>query len=1050
MKILVIGSGPIVIGQAAEFDYSGSQACRALKEEGHEIVLVNNNPATIMTDVDFADRTYLEPLVLETLVEIIKKEKPEGLLATLGGQTGLNLAVQLGKSGALEKHNVKLLGTSLESIQMAEDRGSFKDLMNQIGEPVLESRVVRNLNEAEDFLKKMGLPLVIRPAYTLGGSGGGFANDVSSFIEIVKNGLQMSPVTEVLLEKSIYGWKELEYEVMRDGAGNCITVCNMENLDPMGVHTGDSIVVAPSQTLTDKEYHKLRTSSLKIIDSLDIKGGCNVQFALNEDGEYIVIEVNPRVSRSSALASKATGYPIARVAALIASGKTLPEIRNKVTGTTTACFEPALDYIVTKIPRWPFDKFPKANRELGVQMKATGEVMSIGRNFKESFIKALGSLEMPGKKLFPFAGKEDDFIKSLLKTPTDQRIYAIFESIFRGWETEEICSISGWNSFFIEELKELLRLVFLGELGTEEQLQEFFDRDDIDSYTHYLGEETSKKSRDKRSFRMVDTCASEFESFTRYYYGTDGEDSESEKTKSPIVVVGGGPIRIGQGIEFDCCCVHALQAIRESGHEAVMINNNPETVSTDFDFSDQLFFEPLNHEDVLKVVDDIDAKGVIVQFGGQTSINMANQLEKNGVNLLGTPLSGIDIAEDRKKIDRLLSELGVNMPKGYTVDGPEDLEELIEVLSFPVLVRPSFVLGGRAMTIAYTKEDVVVAVKDAYEQVDGKNPILIDEYILGKELEIDLVCDGTDIYVPGVMEHIERAGVHSGDSMAVFPSFSLDEKTINEIVEIGRKIAFGLECIGMLNIQYIMSEGSIYVLEVNPRASRTVPFLAKATGISMAKVATKVMLGQSIKDQGVPIGLGPKPKCNTLKAPVFSFNKLLGVEVGLGPEMKSTGEIMSFGKSLTEVFSKTWTSLGFNNSKIRKGAVLITVDDRDKPFAAKLAKRIKKLGYEIYATSGTYDFFETKSIEAFPIRKIHEGTPNLLNLLSDERISFVVNSVSGNSEAETDGMRIRAASVRNEVPLFTNLESAEAFVETLEFWSNEDKVFPVRALQDSI
>ena len=1050
MKILVIGSGPIVIGQAAEFDYSGSQACRALKEEGHEIVLVNNNPATIMTDVDFADRTYLEPLVVDTLIQIIEKEKPEGLLPTLGGQTGLNLAVQIGKTGILEKHNVKLLGTSLDSIQMAEDRGSFKDLMKEIGEPVLESKVVKNLEEAEDFLKEMGLPLVIRPAYTLGGSGGGFANDVSSFLQIVKNGLQMSPVTEVLLEKSIYGWKELEYEVMRDGAGNCITVCNMENLDPMGVHTGDSIVVAPSQTLTDKEYHMLRSSSLKIIESLDIKGGCNVQFALNEKGEYIVIEVNPRVSRSSALASKATGYPIARVAALIATGKTLPEIKNKVTGTTTACFEPALDYIVTKIPRWPFDKFPKANRELGVQMKATGEVMSIGRNFKESFVKAVASLEIPGKKIFPFFDKTDKEIEMLLKTPTDQRVYAIFESIFRNWGSEKICSLSGWNDFFVNEIQDLLRLVFLGKLGTEEQRKEFLEREDIESYPFYEKEKISKKTKNKRSFRMVDTCASEFESFTRYYYGTENELSESEKTKSPIVVIGGGPIRIGQGIEFDCCCVHALQAIREMGFEAVMVNNNPETVSTDFDFSDQLFFEPLNYEDVLKIVDDIDAKGVIVQFGGQTSINMAEKLVENNVSLLGTSLSGIDIAEDRKKIDKLLSKLDIKMPKGYTIDNPDELEKIIDVLNFPVLVRPSFVLGGRAMTIAYSKDDVFGAVKEAYEQVDGKNPILIDEYIFGKELEIDLVCDGKDVYIPGVMEHIERAGVHSGDSMAVFPSFSLDPESISQIVDIGKKIAFGLNCIGMLNIQYIMSEGVIYVLEVNPRASRTVPFLAKATGISMAKVATKVMLGQTLEDQGVPIGLGPKPKCSTLKAPVFSFNKLLGVEVGLGPEMKSTGEIMSFGESLTEVFSKTWTSLGFNDVNSEKGAVLITVNDRDKLFASVLAKRARKLGYEIYATSGTYDFFSEKSIDSFPIRKIHEGEPNLLNLISDGRISFVINSVSGNSEAETDGMRIRAASVKNEIPLFTNLESAEAFLETLEFWSKDSKVFPVRALQDSI
>ncbi|MBC8514999.1 carbamoyl-phosphate synthase large subunit [bacterium] len=1037
---MIIGSGPIVIGQAAEFDYSGSQALVALKEEGHEVVLVNNNPATIMTDLGFADRTYLEPLAVDVVEEIIRVERPDGLLATLGGQTGLNIAVALGERGVYEKYKVELLGTPLASIRQAEDRGAFKALLKEMGEPVLESDLVRTVEEARRCAQEIGFPLVIRPAYTLGGSGGGFAENASQLEERVALGLERSPVTEVLLEKSIVGWRELEYEVMRDRAGNAVTICNMENLDPMGVHTGDSVVVAPSQTLTDREYQTLRTASLRIIGALGIEGGCNIQFALDYSGDYRVIEVNPRVSRSSALASKATGYPIARVAALIALGKTLPEIENRVTGTTSACFEPTLDYIVTKIPRWPFDKFPTADRRLGVQMKATGEVMAIGRTLKESLAKALRSLELPGNSLFPLAEKRDEELEVLMEKATDQRLFGVLEGLERGWGVERVSTLSGWDPFFVGEWLGMVDEMGAGRLGSKDQQKEVSTR---------RGLSLPKKIENRGVFRMVDTCASEFESRTAYLYGTEEtEEDESELSgQAPVVVVGGGPIRIGQGIEFDCCCVHALTALREKGIPAVMVNNNPETVSTDFDMSDQLFFEPLTSEDVLRVVRRTKARGVILQFGGQTSLNLANDLTRVGVEILGTPLEGIEAAEDRGKIDAILGRLGIARPRGHALTHPDELDELLGALRLPVLVRPSFVLGGRAMRIAHSKEDLRAFVQLAYEQVDGEHPILVDEYVRGKEIEVDLVCDGESVHIPGVMEHIERAGVHSGDSMAVFPSYSLSDKEIESVVDVATRIAFALDTLGMLNIQFILSEGKLYVLEVNPRASRTVPFLAKATGISMAKVATRVMTGGSLIEEGIPLGLAPAPPMIALKAPVFSFAKLAGVRVDLGPEMKSTGEIMSFGEGLAEVFSKTWVSLGMDDIKPEKGAVLLTVNDDDKAYTVDLAKRFYALGYALCATSGTAKAIQAEGVVVEEVAKIG-AQRNLLNDIQEGSIALVVNSVSGSGATQTDGRRIRQACVEIGVGLFTNVEAAEAFVETMERWEKGEGAGPVRALQD--
>lgn len=1038
MKILIIGSGPIVIGQAAEFDYSGSQACRALREEGHEIVLVNNNPATIMTDLDFADRTYLEPLVPEVVERIIAAEKPEGILPTLGGQTGLNLAVALEDAGVYRKHGVKLLGTGLEAIRTAEDRGAFKGLLERLGEPVLESRVVRTLEEAEDYAREIGFPLVVRPAYTLGGFGGGFATDLSALLVAVRSGLERSPITEVLLERSVFGWRELEYEVMRDGAGNVITVCNMENLDPMGVHTGDSVVVAPSQTLSDTDYQRLRSASLRIIDGLGIEGGCNVQFALDVDGSYRVIEVNPRVSRSSALASKATGYPIARVAALIAIGKTLPEIPNKVTGTTSACFEPTLDYVVTKIPRWPFDKFPDADRKLGVQMKATGEVMSIGRTLGESMHKALRSLELPGNSLFPLAKLDDEGLRAELQAGTERRVFGVLEALARGWGRGETVLVSGWDPFFVEEMERMLAEMAAGRAGSARQRAETAAR---------LGREVVGEVAEG-AFRMVDTCGAEFLSQTRYLYSTLGEGDEAPEGEGSVVVVGGGPIRIGQGIEFDCCCVHALEALRGQGVPAVMVNNNPETVSTDFDMSDNLYFEPLVAEDVLRVVRRERARGVIVQFGGQTSINMARALEEGGATLLGTPLAGIEAAEDRGQIDALLGELGIARPKGATLTAAKELDKVLSQVALPVLVRPSFVLGGRAMSIARTPEGVARSVAEALVATDGRHPVLIDEYIQGKELEIDLVCDGREVHIPGVMEHIERAGVHSGDSMALFPAPGLGEGLADEIADISRRIALALKTVGLLNIQFIHDGERLFVLEVNPRASRTVPFLAKATGRSLARMATRAMLGVGLAEQGVELGLATPPPMLSLKAPVFSFAKLGGVEPGLGPEMKSTGEIMSFGADLPEVLAKTWTGLGFGRLGPEAGAVLVTVADPDKAAAIAIARRLSLLGFRLYATEGTWRALEAAGLEALRVAKISEGPPSLLDLLREGRICLVVNSVSADREAETDGRKIRRASVEGGIPMLTNIEAALALVSSLEERAKGERVAPVRALQD--
>lgn len=1045
-KILVIGSGPIVIGQAAEFDYAGTQACQALKEEGYEVVLVNSNPATIMTDTNMADKVYIEPLTIDFVSRIIRQEKPDGLLATLGGQTGLNLAMELAESGILEEENVVLLGTNLEAIKKAEDREEFRSLMQAIGEPVPPSDIVHTVEEALTFANEIGYPIIVRPAYTLGGTGGGIASNEKELREIVASGLKYSPITQCLLEKSIAGYKEIEYEVMRDANDNCIVVCNMENVDPVGIHTGDSIVVAPSQTLSDREYQMLRSSSLKIIRALNIQGGCNVQLALDPDSfNYYVIEVNPRVSRSSALASKATGYPIAKMAAKIAVGYTLDELINPVTQQTYACFEPTIDYVVTKIPRWPFDKFIHANRKLGTQMKATGEVMAIGRTFEESLQKAVRSLEIGLHSLELPEAKQlnDEELETRIVKADDERLFLLMEAFRRGWTMEKIHELTKIDYFFLAKLVKLFqfeeglrRINHIDELTPDLLLQAkrlgFIDKR-IAQLTGIAEEDIRQKRFDNNilpAYKMVDTCAAEFEAATPYYYSTYEEEDERVETNKPrVIVLGSGPIRIGQGIEFDYSTVHAVWALKEMGYEAVIINNNPETVSTDFNTSDRLYFEPLYIEDVLNVIEKEKPEGVIVQFGGQTAINLAAGLAKAGVKILGTSLDNIDEAEDRERFEKLLTRLNIAQPKGKTVFSVEEAVTVASELGYPVLVRPSYVLGGRAMEIVYNEKELLSYMKEAVK-INPEHPVLIDRYMLGSEVEVDGISDGENVLIPGIMEHIERAGVHSGDSIAVYPPQTISQQIKDEIIDMTTKIARGLKIKGLLNIQFVIHEGKVYVIEVNPRSSRTVPFLSKVTGIPMANIATKIILGKTIPELGYEPGYHPESNYVSVKVPVFSFAKLRRVDITLGPEMKSTGEVMGRDKNLEKALYKGLVASGMKIPT--SGSLLVTIADKDKEEAKAIIKGFSELGFKLYATEGTAKCLQAEGLRVIPVRKVHEDSPNLLDLIRSGEVSFVINTLTKGKTPERDGFRIRRESVENGVVCLTSLDTAFALLKVLE------------------
>ncbi|WP_044642517.1 carbamoyl-phosphate synthase large subunit [Risungbinella massiliensis] len=1041
-KILVIGSGPIIIGQAAEFDYAGTQACQALKEEGMEVVLINSNPATIMTDTNMADRVYIEPLTPEFVTQIIRKERPDGLLPTLGGQTGLNLAVELAKQGVLEREGVRLLGTDLRAITCAEDRDEFRNLMFKLNEPVPSSEIVNTIEEAVSFANEIGYPVIVRPAYTLGGTGGGIAHNEAELRETVDNGLRYSPISQCLIEQSIAGFKEIEYEVMRDSKDNSIIVCNMENFDPVGVHTGDSIVFAPSQTLSDKEYHMLRSSALKIIRALNIQGGCNVQYALDPHSfQYHVIEVNPRVSRSSALASKATGYPIARIAAKIAIGYTLDELENPVTGETYASFEPALDYVVSKIPRWPFDKFTSANRRLGTQMKATGEVMAIGRTLEESLLKAVRSLEIGLHHLELPEAKDlsQAELEKRLAAPDDERVYLVAEWFRRGLELEELHQLTKIDRFFLYKIDRIIQLekkLKQEELTTDSlKLAKQFGFTD-----RKVGELAAKSEQEVRALRqetnilpvykIVDTCAAEFEAETPYYYSTyEQEDEVKQTTKKSVLVLGSGPIRIGQGVEFDYATVHAIWAIREAGYEAVIINNNPETVSTDFNTSDRLYFEPLYKEDVMNIIEKEQPVGVIVQFGGQTALNLARDLKEEGIQILGTSLTEIDRAEDREKFEKLLKSIGVAQPPGEAVTSLEAAVQTATKLGYPVLVRPSYVIGGRAMEIVYGENDLRNYMEQAVK-VNPDHPVLIDRYLQGKELEVDAICDGERVLIPGIMEHIERAGVHSGDSIAVYPPQSLTKEQKDRLVEMTTQIATALNTRGLINIQFVLHQEEVYVLEVNPRASRTVPFLSKVTGIPMAQVATRIMLGENLKQQGYESGLAPESVEVAVKAPVFSFAKLRRVDVLLGPEMKSTGEVMGRDRDYARAVYKGLIASGI--SLPRFGTIVATIGNKEKSEALPLLRRFYQLGYQIVATQGTADYLESKGLLVRRVNKLTDGSPNILDLIRKGEADLVVNTWTRGKTPERDGFRIRREAVEHGIACLTSLDTVNALLTTLE------------------
>ena len=1042
-KVLVIGSGPIVIGQAAEFDYAGTQACRSLKEEGMEVVLLNSNPATIMTDKDIADRVYIEPLTVEVVEQLIQKEKPDSVLPTLGGQAGLNLAMELEEKGFLKENNVRLIGTTAQTIKKAEDRQEFKDTMEKIGEPVAASLVVHDVQAGVDFTNKIGYPVVLRPAYTLGGSGGGIAYNEEELIEILSNGLRLSRVGEVLVERCIAGWKEIEYEVMRDSAGNCITVCNMENIDPVGVHTGDSIVVAPSQTLGDKEYQMLRTSALNIITELGITGGCNVQYALNPDSfEYCVIEVNPRVSRSSALASKATGYPIAKVAAKIALGYTLDEIPNAITGKTYASFEPMLDYCVVKIPRLPFDKFISAKRTLTTQMKATGEVMSICNNFEGALMKAIRSLEQHVDSLmsYDFSHLSKDELIEELHIVDDMRIWRIAEAIRQGISYDEIHEITKIDVWFIDKLAILVEMeqALQAKELDEDLLREAKRLEFPDYLVAKLAGKTEEEVKALRkqyditaAYKMVDTCAAEFAATTPYYYSVYGGENEAVETndRKKVLVLGSGPIRIGQGIEFDFCSVHCTWAFKKEGYETIIINNNPETVSTDFDIADKLYFEPLTPEDVENIVNIEHPDGAVVQFGGQTAIKLTEALLKMGVPILGTSAENVDAAEDRELFDEILEQCEIPRPKGHTVFTAEEAKKAANELGYPVLVRPSYVLGGQGMQIAISDEDVDEFI-GIINRIAQEHPILVDKYLQGKEIEVDAVCDGTDILIPGIMEHIERAGVHSGDSISVYPAQSISQHAKDTIVEYTKRLARSLHVIGMINIQFIVCGEDVYVIEVNPRSSRTVPYISKVTGIPIVPLATKVILGHTIRELGYEPGLQREADYIAIKMPVFSFEKIRGADIALGPEMKSTGECLGIAKTFNEALYKAFLGAGINLPKYKN--MIITVKDEDKEDIVPIAQRFQALGYKIYATRNTAKALNENGVNAIRTNKIEQPSPNLMDLILGHKIDLVIDTPSQGVEHSKDGFVIRRNAIETGVNVLTSLDTATALVTSLE------------------
>ena len=1042
-KVLVIGSGPIVIGQAAEFDYAGTQACRSLKEEGMEVVLLNSNPATIMTDKDIADRVYIEPLTVEVVEQLIQKEKPDSVLPTLGGQAGLNLAMELEEKGFLKENNVRLIGTTAQTIKKAEDRQEFKDTMEKIGEPVAASLVVHDVQAGIDFTNKIGYPVVLRPAYTLGGSGGGIAYNEEELIEILSNGLRLSRVGEVLVERCIAGWKEIEYEVMRDSVGNCITVCNMENIDPVGVHTGDSIVVAPSQTLGDKEYQMLRTSALNIITELGITGGCNVQYALNPDSfEYCVIEVNPRVSRSSALASKATGYPIAKVAAKIALGYTLDEIPNAITGKTYASFEPMLDYCVVKIPRLPFDKFISAKRTLTTQMKATGEVMSICNNFEGALMKAIRSLEQHVDSLmsYDFSHLSKDELIEELHIVDDMRIWRIAEAIRQGISYDEIHEITKIDVWFIDKLAILVEMeqALQAKELDEDLLREAKRLEFPDYLVAKLAGKTEEEVKALRkqyditaAYKMVDTCAAEFAATTPYYYSVYGGENEAVEAndRKKVLVLGSGPIRIGQGIEFDFCSVHCTWAFKKEGYETIIINNNPETVSTDFDIADKLYFEPLTPEDVENIVNIEHPDGAVVQFGGQTAIKLTEALLKMGVPILGTSAENVDAAEDRELFDEILEQCEIPRPKGHTVFTAEEAKKAANELGYPVLVRPSYVLGGQGMQIAISDEDVDEFI-GIINRIAQEHPILVDKYLQGKEIEVDAVCDGTDILIPGIMEHIERAGVHSGDSISVYPAQSISQHAKDTIVEYTKRLARSLHVIGMINIQFIVCGEDVYVIEVNPRSSRTVPYISKVTGIPIVPLATKVILGHTIRELGYEPGLQREADYIAIKMPVFSFEKIRGADIALGPEMKSTGECLGIAKTFNEALYKAFLGAGINLPKYKN--MIITVKDEDKEDIVPIAQRFQALGYKIYATRNTAKALNENGVNAIRTNKIEQPSPNLMDLILGHKIDLVIDTPSQGVEHSKDGFVIRRNAIETGVNVLTSLDTATALVTSLE------------------
>ncbi|MCF2584635.1 carbamoyl-phosphate synthase large subunit [Mitsuokella multacida] len=1060
-KVMVIGSGPIIIGQAAEFDYAGSQACRALKEEGLEVVLVNSNPATIMTDTHIADRVYIEPLTVEFLEEIISKERPDGLLATLGGQAGLNLAVQLSEKGVLEKYHVELLGTPLKAIERAEDRELFKETMQKLGEPIPESTIVEDVPSAVEFANEIGYPVIVRPAYTMGGTGGGIAENEEELVEIVIKGLTYSMIGQVLIERSVAGWKEIEYEVMRDGHDNCITVCNMENFDPVGVHTGDSIVVAPSQTLTDHEYQMLRSASLRIIRELGIEGGCNAQYALDPNSNrYYVIEVNPRVSRSSALASKATGYPIAKVSAKIAIGYTLDEITNAVTQKTKACFEPALDYCVVKFPRWPFDKFVYADRTLGTQMKATGEVMSIDRHFEGAILKAVRSLEIGVHRLHMDKMDEwdDARVKKNLARINDERIFVIAEALRRGIATiDEIHAITKIDKWFLYKIQNITTV--------ENKLKEealtpslMLEAKNIGLADRSIAEITGKTQDEIRTvrktmhilprYKMVDTCAAEFEAATPYYYSTFQAEEDEVKVSDArkVIVLGSGPIRIGQGVEFDYCSVHSVWALREMGIEAIIINNNPETVSTDFDISDRLYFEPLTTEDVLNIIDKENPEGVIVQFGGQTAINLAASLQKAGVKVFGTSVDDIDRAEDRERFDEVLTQTQIPRPQGISVTNLDEAVTGAAKIGYPVMVRPSYVLGGRAMEIVYNEAELRDYMSRAVK-VTPDHPVLVDRYMQGTEVEVDGISDGVDVVIPGIMEHVERAGVHSGDSIAVYPPQTLSSKVIYTIIDYTKRLALSLHVKGLLNIQFVVVDGEVYIIEVNPRSSRTVPFLSKVTNVDMVGLATRIAMGHTLKELGYKSGLVPPKPYVAVKAPVFSFAKMTDVDIALGPEMKSTGEVMGIDYHYARALYKAIIGSGIHVPT--KGCILFTVADKDKEEMKQLAKAFSELGFEIAATEGTAKAIQSMGIDAEIVGKVHERSSDIIQMIKNGKINMVINTLTQGKHSAKDGFKIRRATVEHGIACLTSLDTAWEVLRVLSFMRERRLVYSL-AIQDYV